>query len=359
MNYVKKFYFGSISWDKKVHDIFLDKQIIRSYSVQEMLDGTRYESTKMLKLNVVGTLKRAKFDEILGINPSIKSILKSLGLRQVADLCRLCYSGNSNYTINKIIDEKSDEIKGYTYTSLGKKPQSRKIFLNKPFTLDKEVYAGVEFKGCGKEGGPIIVERFRNVGDTSVDMGPEGGLYLEEAEKEVKIQGELNKRGGSNPLQIVGFRLPIKVLSPYFGERQLGLVVRGVKASFRISELPDTAGSVVFSLGIAPEEYAEKVIENMFKDLKLIFQAGYYHESPTDENVDGTGGITDLGSLLSLENSKQIQYNLMNFKRVANSLWFYLTGRSNEKYISEKIKEIFGVSDLTEISTYFSYRKNK
>lgn len=358
MNY-EKFYFGSISWGKEVYDIFVDKQIIRAYSVQEMMDGTKYESTKMLKLNVVGTLKKAKFDETLGINPSIKSILGSLGLKQVDDLCRLCYSGNSNYPINKIIDEKSDEIKGYTYTSLGKKPQSRKIFLNNSFTLDKEVYAGIEFKGCGKEGGPIIVEKFRNVGNTSVDMGPEGGLYLEEAEKEVKIQGELNKRGKLNPLQIVGFKLPIKVLSPYFGEKQLGLVVRGVKASFRISELPDTASSIVSSLGISPEEYADSVIENMFKDLKLIFQAGYYHESPTDENVDGTGGITDLGSLLPLENSEQVQYNMMNFKRIANSLWLYLTGRSNEKHVSEKIKEIFDVKDLTEISAHFSYLKNK
>lgn len=314
----------------------------------------------MLEVNAIGALKKAKFEEILGINPNIKSILKSLGLRQVADLCRLCYSENSNYTINKIIDEKSNELRGYTCTSRGEKPQSRKIFLNNSFVLGKDVYAGIEFKGCGKEGGPIIVERFRKIGDTPVDMGPEGGLYSEEAEKEVKIQGELNKRGKLNPLQVVGFKLPIKVLSPYFGEKQLGLVVRGVKSSFRISELPDTASSVVSSLGITPEEYAEKVIENMFKDLKLIFQAGYYHESPTDENVDGTGGITDLGSLLPLENSEQIRYNMMNFKRIANSLWLYLTGKGNERYVLEKIKEIFDVSDLAEISTNFNYfGKNK
>jgi len=347
-DYMKEFYFGSLVWDKKTYDVFVDKPIIRFKSVQEMLDQTKYESKGKFRLDVIGVLKKARFNRILESNPNIDHILNSLGFNQIDELCRLCYSP----VLDNVIDKNSNEKIGHTHANVELKAESRKLFFNKPFIFNKDVYTGIEFKGCGKEGGPIEIDNFRRIGNTCIDTGPEGGAYASEVVQEAKIQGELNKKGKTNPLQIVAFELPIKVVSPYFGEQQLGLLIRGVKSSFRISELLDTANDVISTLNISAKEYCEKVTENLFKDLKLIFQAGYFHNSPNDSNVDGSGGITDLGDILPLENGEQIYYNLLNFKRTANLLWYYTTRKYNEKYVLDKMTEVFETSkyDIKGIS---------
>jgi len=348
---MKEFYFGSLVWDNKIHDIFVDESVIRFKSVQQMPDKTKYESTGKFRLGITGILKKARFNRILESNLNIDNILNSLGFKKVDELCRLCYFPGH---LDQIVDKNSDEIEGHTYANVGTKAESRKLFFKKPFTFNENVYAGIEFKGCGREGGPIRIEKFRRIGDTSMDTGPEGGVYASEVVREVKIQGELNNKGKVNPLQIAAFELPIKVVSPYLGEQQLGLLVRGVKSSFRISELLDTANNVVSTLNISAKEYCENVTENLFKDLKFILQAGYFHNSPNDSNVDGNGGITDLGDLLPIENSEQIYYNLLNFERTANLLWHYTTGRYNEEYVLEKIMKVFETDkhDLKEISEH-------
>lgn len=235
-----------------------------------------------------------------------------------------------------------DGIEGYIFRSASKlKPQSRKAFIAKPFSVNGTKYAGVELKGCGKEGGPIVLDRFRHIGNTAEDTGPEGGLYVDEALKEAENQLKLSRVGKISPLQIATFELPLKVVSPFHGEKQLGLLARGVRSSFRISEIADVSPDIISAINTSKKEYSEKLTQNMFQELKSIFEVGYFHDSPTEENVDGTGSITDLAGLKLIKKPEDISYNMRNFTRVANYVWHSISGDYQSNKVFDVINGIF------------------
>ncbi|MEM5834830.1 MAG: hypothetical protein QXQ69_03215 [Candidatus Aenigmatarchaeota archaeon] len=343
---MERFYFGSVVWNGEMHNIYLEKKVIRYRYLQQMKNVT-YRNEGLLEIGIRSILKKAKFVNVINQNDNLKEILLLLNFEDIGDLCRLCYSGDN---LNGIIDEKSNEIIGYTYRGVETpKSQSRKAFYPKYFKIENDAYCGLEFKGCGKEGETIILDKFRKVGNTEKDYGCEGGLYLFEALDETNMLIRMNKK---NPVLIASFELPIEVNSPYYQTQKLGLMVRGVKSSIRISEMVDTGKEIISSLNIKPEEYCQVVSENIFKEAKQLFEIGYVHVSPTEQNTDATGSITDLSFLPKLEKLTDIYCNLLNYVRIANSVWKYTSGKENKKSVIETVKDVFEVetNSLKKIS---------
>ncbi|MCS7106166.1 MAG: hypothetical protein NZ942_02540 [Candidatus Aenigmarchaeota archaeon] len=343
---MKNFYFGSIVWNEEPYDIYLNREVI-SYRYTQQNKDSVYENKGLLRIGIKSVLKKAIFSRVINYNQNLNEILPFFNFQDVSDFCRLCYSGNN---LNGIINEKSKEIIGYTYKGVEtQKPQSRKVFYPKSFVIKKNVYCGLEFKGCGKEGETIVTDKFRKVGTTEKDYGCEGGLYLFEALEESEILKKMNK---NSPTLIASFELPIEVNSPYYKTQKLGLLVRGVKCSIRISEMIETGRKIVKTIGARPVEYCQNVTENLFREVKQLFEMGYVHVSPTEQNTDALGNITDLSFLPRLKNYEDIYYNLLNYRRVANLLWKYTSGKGNKKHILETIKEAFGVksNSLKKIS---------
>jgi len=263
-----------------------------------------------------------------------------LNIRDPSELCRIC---EDSYLEKYYVE--GNKVLAYTYkgirTEKRPKAQSRKAFLPLEFDFKGCKYVGIEFKGCGCEGRGINFNKFRTIGDMRFDTGPEGGVYLDEVEKEREMLEELYYIGKKSPLGIVEFELPWEVNSPYMGKKKLGLLLRGVRSSFRVSEVITFGADLLTQLQVSPQEFFETFSSRLFDDLSKIFNAGFYHISPSDSNVHITGEITDLGVLEYIKNEENIYFNLHNFIRVAQSLAKYLGKEINKEDIVSILNEKF------------------
>lgn len=297
-DYMAKFYLGSIVWQDRSIPIYTDKQRISFHSVQDNVDGTSYVSSGSIEIGIKTFLKEAEYESILSQHPMAKEIAKKLGVKR---LCLLCDDqGIEAYIWKGIRTEKRN------------KAESRKAFIPIELNLGNKLYAGIEFKGCGCEGGPINLEKFRTIGNTGIDTCVEGGVYLKEIEKESNFMKD-------SPLLLATFALPIEVTSPYHGTDKLGLLVRATECSFRLSQIKDIKQDLLSQLNISEEQYNETVSKNLVRHVRQMLESGYFHPSPTEENVDALGNLTDL-LLKPIKSSADVQFNLMNYKRILSSL---------------------------------------
>ncbi len=345
-----RFYLGDLIWRNEVYHIYSDKRRIRYRYSLEISPDKIYISEGFVELGIKNSLRRIQFQKT--IKPYyIEKVLNSLKLKNISQLCMVYEDSmwESYYT---------DDWKtaGYTYKGIRTKkrpnPQSRKAFIRFPFKLKSRKYVGLEIKGCGCEGKGINFHKFRRVGNLNIDSGPEGGAYFEEVEKELFMLEKLYTSGKKSPLGIVAFELPFEVNSPFHGKQKLGLLVRGVTSSFRVSDSVEIGKALIHKIKASPSQFYRIFLDRLFNDLRTIMELGYYHLSPSDSNVHITGEITDLGMLKKIKDETDIFYNLHNFSRVAISLANYISYQVSQKNIVERIKEIFQVEgrNLKDIS---------
>ena len=354
-----KYYLGSLCWEGEIYHIRTDKKRIRYRYSLEISPEESYISEGFVELEIKNFLRRVRFQR--SIKPYyIKEVLHSLNLTNASQLCML-------YEDPCLKDYYVDDFKitGYTYRGVRTKrrpnPQSRKAFIQLPFKVKDVKYCGLEIKGCGCEGNGINFNKFRRVGNLNIDSGPEGGAYLEEVERELFMLEKLYSEGKKSPLGIVVFELPFEVNSPSHGKQKLGVLVRGVTSSFRVSDCVGMGEVLLREMGISPRQFYTTFLDRLFTDVKIIMESGFYHLSPSDSNVHITGEITDLGMLRRIEEEANVFYNLRNFSRVAISLAKYIDYYASQELINEKLKEIFQVKErnLRDISSkiYQDYMK--
>ncbi len=297
-DYMNKFYFGSIVWKNRVISIYTNRHTIPFNSVQDNLDGTSFVSNGSIETGVKTFLKEAKYERILTQHTMAEETAKRLGVKS---LCLLCDDqGIEAYTHRGIKTEKRD------------KSESRKAFIPMELRSRNKLYTGVEIKGCGSEGGPINLNKFRMIGNTNIDNCVEGGVYLDELEQEAKFMKD-------SPLLLSAYELPIEVTSECYGKKKLGLLVRAVECSFRLSQMNNIKEDILHVLNTTEKEYNGIICKNLSKQVRRMLKSGYYHPAPTEENVDGLGNLTDL-VLMPVKSEKDIEFNLMNYNRILRSL---------------------------------------
>lgn len=345
-----KYYLGSLYWEGEIHHVYTDKKRIRYEYSLEISPKEKYTSKGFVELGIKNFLRKVSFQR--SIEPFyIEKVLDSLKLGNVSQLCMLYENSQweGYYRDNQ-------KMIGYTYkgvrTKMRPNPQSRKAFIRLPFRVADVKYAGLEIKGCGCEGNGINFNKFRKVGNLNVDSGPEGGAYFEEVRKELFMLEKLYGKGKRSPLGIIAFELPFEVNSPFCGRQKLGLLVRGVTSSFRVSDCIEVGEELINQIKTSPSRFYSMFLDRLFGDLKIIVESGFYHLSPSDSNVHITGEITDLGMLKRVKKEVNIFYNLHNFSRIAISLANYINWCASQKLINEKLREIFRVrgKNLRDIS---------
>jgi hypothetical protein len=348
---MKKYYVGSLIWNDDIHDIFIEKPFVKYlYGLEyiEMKEDFVYTAKGEIIVGIKSPLRQIIYESYT-ISDYLTDILPFLPF-PISKLCRINYIPElGKYFLN-------DEIIAYAYEGIKTverpKSQCRRAFYPIKLFLHSDLYAGLEFKGCGSEGKAINLNKFRFIGNTQTELGPEGGMYYEEGKQEIENQENFYLKRKVSPLSLIAFKLPIEIETSKGERKKLGLLTRAVKSSIRTSEVWDIKNELLEKLHISGTEYCKKYTLTLFNDFKKIVECGYFHFGPHHGNIELTGNITDLGGLLRIQKYEDIYFDVRNYLRITRDIWKLFTGDDHFTYIIRSIRDIFDIrgDNIKEIS---------
>jgi len=314
---------GIVVWNGKVYDVSLPSYFSNIPHYTASWIGGKSGGSFTIAPSEGGVLKEGVLKEV-----KAEKIVENYDLKR--NICGVFSSEDSNSAIPALY-----------YSDGGK---SRKAFLREPVKINDKPYI-IEIKGVGNKGKEIDIQQLRRIApsfyDSPIgDTGPIGGLSYKEALRDVEVMKKMNEAGIYTPLFISLYRLPLTYTNLRGENDSLAIEVRGTDSTMRASWVNPNFNKYLFGhLDTSPEEYARVFSEKTLKAYRTLLNLGYLHISPHEDNLLLTGGITDLGDTINLNETDNsiVKYSLNSI--VKSSLKYFIFSLLNVLQNSRLPKE--------------------